>query len=186
MSKTITALALLCLVMAPATGQAAERKPPAGPVILTISGAVAHHNRGPVDPVRDRFFVYQEKSFERAFAFDLEMLMSLKQVEISAKAKDWPSATAITGPLLSDVLQLAGADGTTVTFYALDGFAAELTADELGAHDWVLGLRADGRPLGLGDKGPVWLAYDTSVLTALPAGADTKWVWSVFHIDVTK
>lgn len=186
MSKLLHVLAVLVLLLLPAAGHAGERDAPDGPVILTISGAVAHHNRGPVDPVRDRFFVYSEKSFERAFAFDLEMLKSRKQVGISARAKGWPSAAAIKGPLLSDILQMAGATGSTVTLSALDGFAVELTPEELGAHDWVLGLLADGKPLGLGGKGPIWLAHDTSGLDTPPAGSDAKWIWSVFHIEVAE
>ena len=114
------------------------------------------------------------------------MLTSRKQVEISARAKGWRSVVAIRGPLLSDILKMAGATGSTVTLSALDGFAVELTPEELSAHEWVLGLLADGKPLGLGDKGPIWLAYDTSGLDALPAGSDAKWVWSVFHIEVAE
>jgi hypothetical protein len=104
-------------------------------------------------------------------------------VTITANAEGWPGAVELEGPLLADVLEAAGATGRPITVYALDGYGASMSPEDIAAVAWVLAISADGEPLGIGGRGPAWLAYDTGegVATAEEEGA---WVWSVFHIAV--
>lgn len=168
-------------ILAAATAAAAEA--PKGMAVLTIAGQVGEANRGPLDPHEDGFLKFQERSFGKAFAFDREMLMGLPQHEIRVDAEGWPSAHTLKGPLVADVLKLAGAEGRTVVFYALDGFATRFEPKELEEHAWVLALDADGHPLGIGGRGPLWMAYD------VPHGKASKdeegrWAWAIFYAEV--
>ncbi len=173
--------AALILLLGVAAVHAAEA--PKGMVILTIAGAIGEANRGPVDAFEDGFFKYQERKFDKAFAFDREMLEALPQREITAKATNWTKPYTLKGPLVADVLKLAGAERKGATFYALDGYGVALTAEELAAHEWVLALSADGKALGVGGLGPSWVAYDVPGEPKLSDG-EAKWPWAVFYVEV--
>jgi hypothetical protein len=111
------------------------------------------------------------------------MLEGLGIHEVELSYKDWPTAYRFAGPRLADVLAAAGAAGRAITATALDGFAAEISAEDLAAHDWIVALEADGRPLGIGQAGPLWIVY------AVPGGIaseadEQRWPWAVFFIEV--
>ena len=153
-----------------------------GGTVLTVSGDIGKTNRGPFDAFHDGFLKYHEKTFDKAFEFDRAALAALPQQSITANAEAWPAAVKLDGPKLADVLAAAGAEGKPVTVYALDGYGAAMTVDQIAAHDWVLALNADGKPLGIGGRGPLWLAYDTGSGRAT-TDEEGAWVWSVFHIE---
>lgn len=179
---SLRAVALLCAIISGVfAAQPAETSK--GMAILTIAGAIGESNRGPVDEFEDGFFKYQERKFDKAFALDREMLEALPQREVTAKATNWTKPYKLKGPLLADVLKLAGAQGKGATFYALDGYGSAFTAEELAAKEWVLAISADGKPLGLGGLGPLWMAYDVPGEPTLSDG-DAKWPWAVYYVEV--
>lgn len=55
----------------------AQSGAPASTPLVTISGAIDHRNRGPVDPALDQLFHKQLVKFDGAFAFDFGMLARL-------------------------------------------------------------------------------------------------------------
>lgn len=162
----------------------AETVAPTGPTVLTVSGAITAGNRGPFDAFEDGFLNYHEKSFDAAYAFDRAMLEALPQHTVSAMVEGWPQPVEARGPRLRDVLTAAGA-GPNATLFAtaLDGYAAEFSAEELAAQDWILAIDVDGAPLGVGGRGPTWILYGTGVDVA-SADAEAQWVWSVFLLEV--
>ncbi len=177
-----TVVLSLMLVIA-GRGLASELPTPAGPVLLTIAGEVGATNRGPSVPAVDAFLAYHEISFPAAAEFDRAMLEGLGTHEVELSYKDWPKAYRFAGPRLADVLAAAGVEGRDITATALDGFAAEISAEDLAAHDWIVALEVDGRPLGIGQAGPLWIVY------AVPGGAasdadEQRWPWAVFFIEV--
>ncbi len=109
-----------------------------------------------------------EYDYDRAAAFDVAMLEALGTVRATIKAEPWPRAIALEGPRLADVLAAAGWNGAKVNAVALDGFAVEITAQDLAAHDWIVAIRGDGEYLGIGGRGPVWIVYD------VPGGAGQR------------
>ena len=66
----------------------------------------------------------------------------------------------MSGPRLTDVLDAAGCRGGALDTLALDGFRFRLSRVDVEARDWVLVTRADGRPLGVGERGPLWLVFN--------------------------
>ena len=175
-----TAVALL-LVVLPATASRAETR---GPVVLTVIGELGETNRPAFDAFADSFFAYHEITFEKAYAFDRSALLALPQVSLVANASNWPAPVSASGPRLADVLAAAGvAAEAKITLVALDGYAAELDGAARTAEDWVLALEADGSALGVGDRGPLWLLFDTGGTAEADDGTN-KWVYSVFTIKV--
>lgn len=167
------------LVPAAATAQGAP-----GPALLTVSGAVAGPNRGPLDPAWDKLFVFNEIAFDRARAFDAAALAALPQVTVRADFPMGGPVVAFTGPSLADVLAAAGAEGGTATLHAIDGFALALPVAELVDRGAVLATSRDGAPLGIGGLGPAQLVFPRGERPDLAEMNDDWWIWQVFHIGV--
>lgn len=179
-----SAFALLLLAAtAAASAAAAELPKPAGPVVLTIHGNIAHSNRGPVDPFMDAFFQFGNVKFDRAAAFDYAMLEKLGMHKLRAKYETWPLWVDFEGPLLRDVLKAAGMQGTSLKVFAIDNYGAEIPLADTQKYDIVLALKANGRWLGLGDRGPTWVIYPRDQHPELKAHDDAKWVWSAIRIE---
>ena len=156
---------------------------PSGPVVLTVAGGIAATNRGPTDPELDPILLYHEISFEAAAAFDRAMLESLGTREIVLSYEKWAEDYRLSGPRLADLLAAVGAPGRAVTLTAIDGYAVEFSAEDLAAHDWIVALERNGRPLSIGGLGPLWVVYDAPGRTL---GDDdvARWPWAVFFIEV--
>lgn len=180
MRRLLAALSLALLTTFPATATEA----PKGVTLLTVAGSIVEANRSPFDPFVDAFLNFHEKSFEKAVAFDLAMLKALPQVEVTANAEAFPKPVRAQGPLLANVLAAAGVPETaTVTMLAFDGYAVDFSAEDRAAKDFVLAHSLDGTPMGLGQRGPLWVLTDTGGKTA-SEDEEANWIWSVFYIEV--
>lgn len=177
--------ALLIGLCFTAQTHAAELAKPSGPVVLTIHGNIANTNRGALNDFEDAFFKFGNVSFDKAAQFDLAMLEKLGKKTLTVKYDTWPKAYAFEGPLLRDVLKAVGAKGKSVKVYALDGYGAEIPVAEAQQYDVLLAVKADGKYLGLGGRGPAWVVYPRDDKhPALKAQDDAKWVWSAIRIEV--
>jgi hypothetical protein len=180
--SVIVAILAICVAL---SAQAADLAQPKGPVVLTIHGKIANTNRGPLNEFEDAFFKFGSVSFDRAAQFDLAMLEKLGMTSLTVKYDTWPRAYKFEGPLLADVLKAAGATGQTIKVYALDGYGAEIPLSELRQYGVLLALKADGKYLGLGGRGPTWVVYPRDDKhPALKSHDDAKWVWSALRIEV--
>jgi hypothetical protein len=157
---------------------------PAGPVVVTVVGAIEATNRGPFDAAADEFFAYHEYTFEKAAEFDLAMLEALGLQAATIAYDGWPAPIRFEGPLLADLLAAVGAHGATVTLVALDGYAERIAWAELDAYRWILATRGNGRFLGIGRHGPTWLVYDRGPEYRYTADDEARWPWAVFLIVV--
>lgn len=158
---------------------------PRDAVILTIAGDLTMSNRGPLDPRADGFLKYHEITFDKAFAFDRAMLQDLPLNEIRAQPPQYSAPATFKGPLLKDILKALGAEGASIQTRALDGFAVDLSAEDLAGKDWTLALGANGRPFGIGDKGPLWLMHTPSAIKVAEA-EEQRWPWALFFIEIKK
>ncbi|WP_341899160.1 hypothetical protein [Ferrovibrio terrae] len=167
------------------SAQAADLAKPKGAVVLTVHGAIANTNRGALNDFDDAFFKFGNVSFDAAASFDLAMLEKLPQKTLTVKYDTWPKAYTFRGPLLADVLKAAGAKGQTIKVFAIDGYGAEIPRTDLAQYPVLLALKADGRYLGLGGRGPTWVVYPRDGRhPGLQAHDDAKWVWSAIRIEV--
>ncbi|NQW10722.1 MAG: hypothetical protein HQ481_12680 [Alphaproteobacteria bacterium] len=171
-------LSLIVPAASPALAQQGE------PVLLTVTGAIKTTNRGPFDPFRDSLFETLKETFKAAFAFDRAALLALPQATITTKYPNWPTKVTARGPLLKDVLAAVGADGNRVRVQALDGYAPEFTMADITAGTVVLALEADGQPLSIGGRGPLWLVFPPNSIAGQSTEDDSGLAWAVFHLAV--
>lgn len=136
-------LALPALAAAAAAPALRAQTPPAptGRVVLTIAGKIG---RG-----------------QTAAGLDLDMaaLEALPQRSFTVPTPWYKAPVAFTGPLLRDVLALAGAQGTQLTAVALNDYKVELPFDDVRRWDVVLARLLDGKPMATRDKGPLFIIY---------------------------
>jgi hypothetical protein len=154
----------------------------ADPVILTVTGNVAKPNRGPLDPFEDQVFDHLQVKFDKGFTFTLADLKALPQKTVKAKYAEWPREVTATGPSLVDVLKAAGAEGKKILVQATDGYAPEFKGADVAQDKMILAVEADGKPLHMGGRGPLWLFGPAGSFTGQEQ--DEGFVFAVIRIDV--
>lgn len=152
------------------------------PVVLTVTGNVAHPNRGALDEFNDAVFAHLQASFDKGFVFTLADLNALPQRTVTARYPEWPREVSATGPSLADVLKAAGATGKKVLVQAADGYAPEFTDADVAQDMMILAIEADGKPLDLGGRGPLWLFGPPASFANQQA--DEGFAFAVIRIDV--
>ena len=178
----------------PLAGQAAGASLPAlpgGPTLLTVTGAIAHANRGPFDPALDQMMHKHGVSFRKAYVFDDAALRALPALTIRPTLEYDGKAHALRGPLLVDLLARAGAmlgDKTVLVLRAVDGYNVELPLAQARARRVIVATHVDGKPMPLGGLGPLWAVYDADrvpEMAALPlAQRFAACPWALYHIEV--
>jgi hypothetical protein len=136
--------ALRALVLAPLVAvwrPAAALDVPAGPVVLSLTGRVRQPNAG------------------AAAHFDMPMLASLPQHSFTTRTPWYAAARRFTGPLLRDVLSIAGASGTLLKVTALNDYRVDVPWTDAQQHDLILARLIDGQPMAVRDKGPLFMIY---------------------------
>ena len=171
-----------CVALSIASTLAAEAPKPSGMVLLTVGGMIGNSNRGPLDPNRDSQLARQKINFKSAYEFDRAMLLALEQGTVTVQPPDKPAT--FSGPLLRDVLGAVEAARVKLTITALNGYRGWLAAEDVASSDWIMALTQDGKPLGLGQQGPIWILNTRK--DDERAGDDDRghWVWGVFYIQV--
>jgi hypothetical protein len=179
-------LVLVLFVLAAPAVQAAEQiETPKEAVILTVGGDIAVTNRGPFDASKDSLLDRYKVVFERGFAFDRPMLARLKQGTIKVQPPEYSAPAIFTGPLLKEVLAAVGAgSGKTVRLLAVNGYEGWLSPEDVETSDWILALEADGKPLGLGQQGPLWLLNTRGQGEKASDDRRGHWVWAVMYLRV--
>ena len=183
MKNSIVLLAVLLSMALVAPSAAADIGRPSGAVVLTVAGNIDNTNRPGYDPRRDALFKYHEFTFARAFAFDRAMLESLGVANIRIEYKDWIGPMTFTGPRLADVLKAVGCRGGPLVTLGVDGFSVEISRAEVTAREWVLATRIDGRPPGIGDRGPLWLVFDPPGDRPATEEEESMWPWALFFVQ---
>lgn len=94
------------------------------------------------------------------------------------------------GPLLRDILVQTGATAfdlaqRRLTLTALNDFVVDIPASDAFAFDAMLARTANGQPMAVRDKGPLWLVYprDTTPVLQTP-DFDERWVWQLTLIEI--
>ena len=162
-----------------------------GPGLLTVAGAIARGNRGPLDPALDQLMAKHGAKFDKAWAFDAAMLARLPAVTIRPTLEYDAKVHTLSGPLLSAVVEAAGvAAGASVmlALRAIDGYTIALSLADARAYRMIVATALDGVPLSLGGLGPLWAVYDAD---RLPAFKDKPLKerfglcpWGLYFIDV--
>ena len=134
-----------------------------GPGLLTVTGAIARSNRGPLDPVLDQLMVKQGRTFDKAWEFDAAMLARLPAVTIQPTLEYDAKPRKLSGPLVASVLGAAGVAANaavTLTLRAIDGYAVSVSLSDASRYRMIVATTIDGTPMSLGGLGPLWAVYD--------------------------
>jgi hypothetical protein len=134
----------LALVVVPSPAFAVD--PPAGKIVLSVTGNVSRPNVG-----------------ARA-DFDMVMLEKLPQQTFTTNTPWYPEPRTFTGPLLRDVLAAAGAKGLLLRAGALNDYKTDIPAGDAERYDMIVARLLDGKPMLTREKGPLFIIYpfDTS------------------------
>ncbi|SEN53429.1 hypothetical protein SAMN04488003_12026 [Loktanella fryxellensis] len=164
MSRILLAV-FLCLPSIPAT--AADLPSPTGPVVLTVTGQIAHTNA------------------DGTAQFDQAMLDALPQRTTTAVTPWLEGSHSFSGPLGSALLDAVGADGARLRVVALNDYAADVPAQDLRDFDVIFATAIDGQALTVRDKGPLFLIYPfderPELFNEVYFGRS---VWQIVRIDV--
>lgn len=185
----LTTAALAAL--APAVPAAVQQRTGRGPGLLTVSGAIANPNRSALDPLLDQMMVKHGVAFERARVFDAGDLQRLPAVTIRPTLEYDAKVHALSGPLLSSVLEAAGVDATAdvmLTLRAVDGYAVVLSLADARRYRMIVATALDGHALALGGLGPQWAVIDADRVEPFSAKPLKERFalcpWGAYHIDV--
>ena len=139
----------------------------AGEPVLVISGRLRLPNGG-----------------DRA-TFDMAALAQMPQTSFSTRTPWYDSARRFTGPLLRDLLAAVGAEGDTLRLTALNDYRVDLPMEDVQRYDVVLARLLDGAPMGVRDKGPLFVVYPFDAHPELNRAVYySRSVWQLSEIEV--
>lgn len=165
--QLLAALVALAAVFPTCPAPAAELAPPTGPVVLTVSGNITETTAG-----------------DRA-EFDLDALKAMPQHEVTTSTAWTDGVSTFAGPLLCDVLDAVGAEGTVLRATALNDYATEVPIEDCRTYPVILAIEQDGEPLPRRGKGPIWIVYPQDEFPELQtAEIFNRWVWQLAALEV--
>lgn len=184
------ALATASLPSLPAMA-APKAGPGKGPALLTITGAITRPNRGALDPALDQMMAKHKLAFSHACALDFDALARLPAHTIRPTLEYDGKPHTLRGPLLVEVLALAGARleaNTRLALRAVDGYAAVIGVPQARGQRFIVATHLDGTPMALGGLGPLWAVFDADrvpELATLPVNQRFgACPWALYHIEV--
>ena len=189
LATTAAGLAGLPFYHAHATTPRAAR----GPALLTITGAIDRANRGALNPALDRMLHKQGVAFERAYTLDFETLRALPAVTIKPTVEYDAKPHRLRGPLMTTVLDAAGArthNDSRLLLRAIDGYAVALPLSDARRYRFIVASHLDEQPLALGGLGPLWAIYDADRFPDMAAKPLNERFglcpWGLYHIEVQR
>lgn len=181
--KRVLAALLIVLLSFPVLASD-EAREPTGMVLLTIGGLVGQPNRGAFDAKRDSLLAQLKVDFKHGFAFDRAMLLKLPQGTVTVQPAEFDKPAVFSGPLLREVLISIEAAKVKTTFVAADGYRGYLMPEDMDRSDWILALSADGKPLGIGQQGPIWLLDTRGQGETVGEDHRGSHVWAVVYMHI--
>lgn len=112
-----------------------------GKVVLTLTGRISRPTAG-----------------QRA-EFDMPTLAALPQTRFSTHTPWEPQLRRFTGPLLRDVLTLAGAQGSLLKAKALNDYRVDIPVSDSQRFDVIIARLLDDQPMRVRDRGPLFIIY---------------------------
>ncbi|MEP6874671.1 MAG: molybdopterin-dependent oxidoreductase [Burkholderiales bacterium] len=158
-----TALVGALLHLAPALALDAAK----GPVLLSVTGAVANTNDAGVA------------------SFDMALLTTLPQHSFSTKTPWYPKPRKFTGVLVRDLLDTVGAKGSTTRAVALNDYRADMPTDDLVKHGAMIAYLLDDEPMPVREKGPLVIIFPFSDRPELRTAVHySRAVWQLKSLEL--
>jgi len=92
----------------------------------------------------------------------------------------------VRGPLVRDLLAVAGAEGKTAHAIALDNYEVEIPSADFQEYDVIAAIEVDGKPISVRDKGPAWIVYPSGEHVALRKNAvyEARSIWQLKELKI--
>ena len=140
---------------------------PKGPVLLSVTGALANTNDA------------------GGASFDLILLAALPQHSFSTKTPWYPQPRKFTGVLVRDLLDAVGAKGGTARAVALNDYRADMPTDDLIKHGAMIAYLLDDRPMPVREKGPLVIIFPFSDRPELRTAVHySRAVWQLKSLEL--
>jgi len=183
-------LGVSSLAMAAGKKKAPACAQDAGPVLLTVTGAIGAGNRGALDPALDQMMAKQKLQFNRAHTFDFASLCALPQTTIRPTLEYDGKQHVLSGPLLTEVMKVAGAAAASdVLLRAVDGYAVQVPMADLRKYRFIMATHLDGKAIPLGGLGPLWAVYEpdrfADIMDKPISARFALCPWGTYHIEAT-
>ncbi|MGR3757462.1 MAG: hypothetical protein ACU0AT_09590 [Tranquillimonas sp.] len=118
-----------------------------------------------------------------ATGFDDAAMADLGMVEIDSNLPGQPDTSATySGPLISDLLTAAGAEGKAALPMALDGYQVTIPWDDLMEYKPILATHVDGKPMAIGQIGPSMVIFPATGDAEKDKTFGNLRVWAVFYV----
>jgi hypothetical protein len=112
-------------------------------------------------------------------------IAKLPQRELTEQPTSFPEPLKFKGPLLADVLTLAGATGGDITLSAADDYKVDITADDMKMFGPILAIEKDGVRMAPDDFGPFFVMWPFKEKPEIDIEVyQAKAIWSVVKIEV--
>jgi hypothetical protein len=141
---------------------------PQSKALLTVSGRIGRVNNDAADT-----FDFSEAEF-----------LELAATSITT-GTPWTPTSVFVGPLLVDVMQVAGVTSGTLIFKTLDDYIAPIPWEDLVRYGVILAHSQDGQRLNNKRWGPLWTIYPRDQNPAALRGpiAESRFIWQVDRIE---
>jgi hypothetical protein len=117
--------------------------------------------------------------------FDRPALEAMPQHRITTSTPWTDGLSVFEGPLLCDLLERVGAEGTVLRARALNDYVAEIPISDCERYPVILALTRDGERLSRRDMGPIWIVYPRDDFPELQIETvNARWVWQLTEIEV--
>jgi hypothetical protein len=146
--------------------KAQDLSPPAGDVVLTVSGAIGASNAGDLAE------------------FDLAMLEALPKHEVRTTTPWTDGVTTFEGFALKDLLAAVGATGTELSAIALNDYATTIPVSD-GDLGVIVAYKVNGDYISVREKGPLWVIYPFDERPELKTEINYgRSIWQMTKIEV--
>ena len=159
--------AALCAA-APWIAVAHALEPPAGKVVLTLTGALSKRNTAD------------------GAAFDMALLEALPRSSFTTRTPWYANRPRqFTGVMLRDLLTAVGGQASTLRATALNDYSVDIPAADWAENDAMLAYWLDGHPMSVRERGPLIVIYAfddrPELRTAVHYG---RAIWQLKNIDL--
>jgi len=99
----------------------------------------------------------------------------------------WTPTSVFVGPLVVDVMRVAGVISGTLIFKTLDDYSAPIPWDDLVRYGVILAHSKDGQRLNNNRWGPLWTIYPRDQNPDALTGpiAESRFIWQVDRIKAS-
>jgi hypothetical protein len=139
--RLISSLLALAMTVAFAGAASTQQVAATGEPVLEVSGAISKKNQG------DKM------------VFDFAALQRLPQATIVTSTPWNTAVTKFEGVSGKAFIEAIGAKGKMIKARAINDYTIEMPVEDFLTKGLILAMKANGQPLSLRDRGPLWIIY---------------------------